>query len=84
MVGRALALIAVLMASGLAVVGLRVAIRQEGYEIQKLDARRRAAERENARLKSRLDETVTATRAEQMNVRLDLGLRPPEQLEGGG
>ena len=83
MVGRALALIAVLMASGLAVVGLRVAIRQEGYEIQKLDARRRAAERENARLKSRLDETVTATRAAQMNVRLKLGLRPPEQLEGG-
>ena len=81
MIGRALALIAILLAAGLATVALRVAATQEGYKIQGLDLRVRAASRENRRLEARLEETVTARRALLMNEKLNLGLRPPARLE---
>jgi hypothetical protein len=83
MLTRSFMVIALMLAAGLAVVALRVQIVQEGYEIQRLEARRARALYHRRDLDSKMANTVTATKADQMNKDLGLGLQPAKTLPKG-
>jgi hypothetical protein len=75
--------IALLLAAALAVVALRVQIVREGYEIQRLEARRAVELDQRRDLDAKMAGTVTATNAQEMNSELGLGFQPPRTLPRG-
>ena len=82
MVARALVVIVVLLACGIAVVALRVEIIREGHRIRLLEERQHAAQQEGRRLDAAIHGKVTAERATIMNEKLHLGLAPPDRAFG--
>ena len=82
MLPRGLLAIVILLASALAVIHLRVEIMREGYHLGRLDARHGVLEDEGRVIQTRINRTVTSTRADEMNRTLGLGLQPPAAEEG--